>query len=252
MSSDLEHSVGPGSQAVANDYDSFAEAYAAESESNLINGYYVRPAVLDLAGEVAGRRILDVGCGAGPLLESLRDRGSVVTGVEPSARMLELARQRLGEGVALHQGGLGGEPLPFAGGAFDDVIVCLVLHYLRDWKAPLAELRRVLAPGGRVIVVLNHPFVYRLQFPEVDYFAPREWSEEYTFSGQSATLTYWHRPLSAISAAFAEGGFRIAVISEPPPAPGARERFPEVFAEIFKEPSNTAFLGFLFFVLEAA
>ena len=252
MSSDLEHSVGPGGQAVANDYDSFAEAYAAETESNLINGYYVRPAVLDLAGDVAGRRILDVGCGAGPLLESLRDRGAVVTGIEPSAQMLKLARQRLGEGAALHQGGLGGEPLPFADGTFDDVIVCLVLHYLQDWKEPLAELQRVLAPGGRVIVVLNHPFVYKVQFPEADYFAPREWSEEYTFSGQSATLTYWHRPLSAISAAFAEAGFRIAVISEPPPAPGARERFPEVFAEIFKDPSNTAFVSFLFFVLEAA
>jgi SAM-dependent methyltransferase len=81
---------------MANDYDSFAEAYAAETESNLINGYYTRPAILDLAGDVAGRRILDVGCGAGPLLESLRDRGASVTGVEPSAKMLELERPRIG------------------------------------------------------------------------------------------------------------------------------------------------------------
>jgi 2-polyprenyl-3-methyl-5-hydroxy-6-metoxy-1,4-benzoquinol methylase len=57
---------GPADQAVANPYDRVAEAYAAETESNLINGYYTRPAILDLAGEVAGRRILDVGCGAGP------------------------------------------------------------------------------------------------------------------------------------------------------------------------------------------
>ena len=66
MASDLEHSSGRAEQAVANDYDSFAEAYAAETESNLLNGYYARPAILDLAGDVAGRRILDVGCGAGP------------------------------------------------------------------------------------------------------------------------------------------------------------------------------------------
>ena len=50
MSPDLEHSSGPASHAVANDYDSFAEAYAAETESNLLNGYYARPAILDLAG----------------------------------------------------------------------------------------------------------------------------------------------------------------------------------------------------------
>jgi hypothetical protein len=46
--------------ASANNYDSFAEAYTAETEANLINGYYTRPAVLDLAGDVAGRRILDL------------------------------------------------------------------------------------------------------------------------------------------------------------------------------------------------
>jgi 2-polyprenyl-3-methyl-5-hydroxy-6-metoxy-1,4-benzoquinol methylase len=51
-----------------NDYDSFAEAYADDSESNLVNGYYCRPAILDLAGEVAGRRILDVGCASGAVL----------------------------------------------------------------------------------------------------------------------------------------------------------------------------------------
>jgi hypothetical protein len=65
-------------------------------------------------------------------------------------------------------------------------------------------------------------------------------------------MAFWHRPLHAMTAAFTEAGFRIAVISEPPPAPGARERFPEELADIFKDPSNTAFLCFLFFVLEAA
>jgi ubiquinone/menaquinone biosynthesis C-methylase UbiE len=57
--------------AVANDYDSFAEAYAAENQSSLINAHYCRPAMLDLAGDVAGRRILDAGCGAGPMFEAL-------------------------------------------------------------------------------------------------------------------------------------------------------------------------------------
>ncbi len=50
----------------SNDYDSFAEAYAAENENSLVNAYYERPAMLALAGEVTGRHILDAGCGAGP------------------------------------------------------------------------------------------------------------------------------------------------------------------------------------------
>ncbi|GAA3069355.1 class I SAM-dependent methyltransferase [Streptosporangium carneum] len=246
MSPMIENSAGSADQAGVNDYDGFAEAYAAETEASLINGYYTRPAILNLAGDVAGRRILDVGCGAGPLLESLRDQGAIVTGVDPSVKMLDLARQRLGAGAALCQASLGGAPLPFPDGAFDDAIACLVLHYLEDWKAPLADLRRVLAPGGRLIVAVNHPFVYKLTYPDANYFAPREHSEEYTFSGQNAVLTYWHRPLHAMTDAFTAAGFRIAVISEPHPAPGAHELFPDVLKE-----ADSTFLCFLFFVLEA-
>jgi SAM-dependent methyltransferase len=68
-----------------NDYDRFAEAYTAEAETGLINAYYNRPAILVLAGDVAGRRILDAGCGSGPLMAALRDRGASVTGFDKSA-----------------------------------------------------------------------------------------------------------------------------------------------------------------------
>ncbi|MCP2167760.1 class I SAM-dependent methyltransferase [Goodfellowiella coeruleoviolacea] len=230
--------------AAANDYDTFGEAYAAETENSLINAYYTRPAILDLAGDVAGRRILDAGCGAGPLFAALRDRGAIVTGFDSSTTMVELARRRLGPDAALHVADLA-DPLPFPDGAFDDVIVALVLHYLEDWTGPLAELRRVLRPGGRLIIAVNHPVIVKLLHPEADYFATVRWSEEYTFSGQQAVLTYWHRPLHAMTDAFTSAGFRTAVISEPPPAPGARDLFPDELGD------RSAFLCFLFFVLEA-
>jgi 2-polyprenyl-3-methyl-5-hydroxy-6-metoxy-1,4-benzoquinol methylase len=79
-----------------NDYDSFAEAYTAETEAGLINAYYNRHAILTLAADVAGRRILDAGCGSGPLMAALRDQGAIVTGFDKSAGMLELARRRRG------------------------------------------------------------------------------------------------------------------------------------------------------------
>lgn len=125
-----------------NDYDSFAEAYTTETEDNLINGYYNRPAILVLAGDVAGRRILDAGCGSGPLMAALRDRGAIVTGFDRSTSMLELARRRLGDDADLQVADLS-SPLPFPDSAFDDVIASLVLHYLQDWGAALTELRRV-------------------------------------------------------------------------------------------------------------
>lgn len=229
----------------ATDYDRFATAYAAENESGLFNAYYERPAVLGLVGEVSGRRILDAGCGSGPLSEALRARGAVVTGVDASAAMVDLARQRLGEDADVQVAELAA-PLPFADAAFDDVVASLVLHYLEDWSAPLAELRRVLEPGGRLIVSVNHPAAYAIVYPEADYFALTQYSEDYTFDGQDAVLTFWHRPLHAMTEAFTGAGFRIASVSEPPPAP-------DTPAEVLPPglEAGRSFMCFLFFVLEA-
>jgi SAM-dependent methyltransferase len=241
--------VEDAGQPVVNDYDSFAEAYTALNESSLLNAYYCRPAILDLAGDVTGRRILDAGCGSGPISAALRDRGAILTGFDASAGMVELARQRLGPDADLHVADLA-SPLPYPDGAFDDVIACLVLHYLQDWTAPLAELRRVLKPGGRLIVAVDHPFAVALGEREagrkVDYFATLNRTEEWNMGGHTALLSFWNRPLHAMTDAFTAAGFRIAVISEPPPAPGAREKFPEDLADI-----RSAFLCFLFFVLQA-
>ncbi|SDL20568.1 Methyltransferase domain-containing protein [Glycomyces sambucus] len=234
----------PETTAATTDYDAFAEAYAADTESNLINAHYTLPAVLDLAGDVAGRRVLDVGCGPGPLFASLRERGAEVTGVEPSAKMLELARGRLGDDALLLQGDLN-DPLPFADGAFDLAVASLVLHYLEDWSGPLAELKRVLVPGGRLVVAVNHPFVYKVIHPEGNYFTVHEYAEEYTFGDQTAVLSHWHRPLHAVMNEFTDAGFRIAVVGEPHPTPDAHEKFPEQV----KQP-DSAFLCFLFLVLE--
>ncbi|WP_240796153.1 class I SAM-dependent methyltransferase [Streptomyces sp. RFCAC02] len=233
-----------------NDYDSFAEAYTAVSETNLVNAHYERPAMLALAGDVAGRRILDAGCGAGLLFAALRDRGAVVSGFDSSAGMLELARRRLGDSADLKAADLGG-PLPYPDDTFDDVVASLVLHYLEDWGPALAELRRVLKPGGRLIASIDHPFAVNLMHREVgreaecDYFDTTRWTVEWTIGSRTALVSRWHRPLHATIEAFTGAGFRITDIGEPDPDPAAGELFPEAIAAMPR------FLSFLFFVLRA-
>jgi SAM-dependent methyltransferase len=237
--------IGPGR---ADDYDGLAEGYTAENETSLMNAYYERPATLALAGDVTGRRVLDAGCGSGPLFAALRDRGATVSGFDGSPGMVEQARRRLGADADLRVADLA-DPLPYADDTFDDVIASLVLHYLRDWGPTLAEVRRVLKPGGRLVVSVDHPFainlLHRQAGPRPDYFATHNWTEEWTMGGKTAQLSFWNRPLHAMTDAFTTAGFRISVIDEPHPVPAAREVYPDDFHILDTFPS------FLFFVLHA-
>ncbi|NLE96354.1 MAG: class I SAM-dependent methyltransferase [Dehalococcoidia bacterium] len=201
--------------------------------------------MVNLAGDVAGRRVLDAGCGSGPLAAALHAKGAIVSGFDLSADMIALARERLGDDADLKVADLS-EPLPYDVNSFDVVVCSLALHYLKDWGEPLTELRRILRPGGRLVVSVPHPFVYLFNYQKRDYFALTQYSEEFDFDGYNAVLTYWHRPLHAMTDAFTEAGFRIAVVSEPPWSPDTpADLLPANASE------RSAFVCFLFFTLEA-
>ena len=113
-------------------------------------GTFARPAwepLLRTAGIGRGTRVLDVGCGSGELLEHLQDQGAVPSGVDPAARMVELARARA-VGVDVRLGDF--ERLPFDDGVFDAVLAVNAFQFAEEQDAALAEAARVLAPGGVV------------------------------------------------------------------------------------------------------
>lgn len=98
--------------------------------------------------------ILDVGTGPGIVANLLSDMGHNVTGVDVSESMLKMAQENsksLHNSLILVQGD--GERLPFESGSFDAVVNRYVLWTLPDPKIALAEWKRVLRPGGRLIVV---------------------------------------------------------------------------------------------------
>lgn len=230
----------------ADDYDSFAEDYEAENASSLLNAYYERPAVLGLVGDVRGRRILDAGCGSGPLAAELVARGADVVGFDGSPAMIDLARRRLGSTVPLTVHDLA-EPLPYEDESFDVVVASLVLHYLEDWDAPLAEVRRVLRPGGRLVASVNHPFAQVLNAPEDDYFRTRLYSEDVELNGQTTELTFWHRPLREVVRAVTGAGLDLRVLDEPGPS---TDTPPELMPPRIASGERSAFFCFLFVVAE--
>ena len=138
-----------------NDYDSFAEAYSADNEINLYNAYYERPATWRspgtwVAGGSSTRAAVRARCS--PRCAT----GAQVTGIDASAGMLELARRRLGPDADLRVADLC-SPLPFADDVFDDVVSVPGPALPGGLGPTLTELRRVLTPGGRLIVSVDHP-----------------------------------------------------------------------------------------------
>ncbi len=226
-------------------YDDFAQDYSKENESSLLNAYYERPAMLELAGEVTGHRILDIGCGSGPLAAALIERGALVEGFDASAAMINLARRRLGDAVPLSVARLG-EPLNYADDSFDDAVASLVFHYLQNWQGALEDVRRVLKPDGRLMLSVNHPLLYPWTHPGEDYFKPTLYTDVLNFNGRPAELTYWHRPLHQTTDAFLQAGFNIERIWEPPYAKDAPG---EYISDRLRE--RGSFLSFLFFSLRA-
>lgn len=99
-----------------------------------------------------GEHILDAGCGTGFALARLLERRATVAlaGLDAHPAMLERARARLPAAVELVRGDLA--RMPFAAGRFDAVITMNALHYFDDPAAAIDEIKRVLRPGGRLVV----------------------------------------------------------------------------------------------------
>lgn len=104
-----------------------------------------------LLGEVRpGDRALDVGCGTGEFTAALAEAGAVAVGVEVASAAVERARARH-PGLDLRLVPIDG-PLPFEDNSFDLVWASEVIEHVTDTARWLSEVRRVLAPGGRLLV----------------------------------------------------------------------------------------------------
>jgi ubiquinone/menaquinone biosynthesis C-methylase UbiE len=97
-------------------------------------------------------RVLDIGCGNGALLLQLGERVESGVGVDASAGMIERARHRAAGTAKLQFVHVDGPALPFPDASFDVVVSLLSFRYL-DWDPVMGEIRRVLRPGGRLLVV---------------------------------------------------------------------------------------------------
>ena len=212
--------------------DGFTGGADAEYEEQII------PLALDL---LAGRdRLLDIGTGEGQIARRLLAADAdCVIGVDPTASQVLEAVKR---GGGPSYGRADADALPFVSASFDGALACLVYEHIEAMEAALHETARILRPGGRFVLMLNHPL---LQTPGSGWIDD-QWldpPERYWRIGpylQEATtveevqkdvyIPFVHRPLSRYLNAMIDAGFYVRRMLEPSPPEGFLSR-----AEAYRE-----------------
>jgi ubiquinone/menaquinone biosynthesis C-methylase UbiE len=150
-------------------FDRRAVDYDREYDDETPGGYALRirrKKVLGLFDQPGGK-VLDVGCGPGVMTQVLLDRGCAFWGVDPSSKMIEIARARFPDDERVHFALGDAQNLTQPSGFFDAVLCMGVIDSLKDPRQGIGEMLRVLRPGGTLIWTvtnLHSPYAWWKNF----------------------------------------------------------------------------------------
>ena len=207
----------------------FANYLAARQRQGNPNDTLERPVTLELAGDLAGRRVLDLGCGdAGFGREVLARGGQAYLGVEGSQNMAAAGRATLaGSAGQLVHCPLEQWQAPAA--AFDLAVARLSLHYLADLAPVFARVYRALANGGRFVFSVEHPVITSCDRGWPAGTLRQDWVvDDYFVTGARETswmggrVRKYHRTVEDYFGALQQAGFLVEQLRESRPQ---REQF---------------------------
>lgn len=214
-------------------YQKLAPAYAQHVDTKPHNAYYERPTMLSLLPEIAGKQVLDAGCGPGAYAEALAMRGASVDSCDMSDKMLELAAERIkaaesagkieSNQVKFHNLDLEQPLTIFEDERFILVNSPLCLDYIKDWRSLFQEYFRVLKPGGWLLFSCGHPASDAEYFTTKDYFNVERVNATWTGFGIKVDMPSYRRSMQEVFMPVIESGFILDRVHEPLPTEDFRK-----------------------------
>jgi ubiquinone/menaquinone biosynthesis C-methylase UbiE len=139
-------------------WNAAADEWVAHSDANDYRNHYLMPRMLARIGNVAGKHVLDLGCGEGGYARELWRRGATVTAVDGSERLIEVARRRAGNAAGLSFLCTNANRLAaIEASSIDDIVAAMSLMDVEDYAGAIREARRVLRRGGVLHMSITHP-----------------------------------------------------------------------------------------------
>jgi len=212
-------------------WDRIAEDWIAHADSNDYRNIFLIPHTLTLLGEIAEKEILDVGCGEGGYTRILASRGSHVTGIDGSARLIDIAKQRAEKEnlTIVYKVRNANSLYDLEEESFDIVLAAMSLMDVEDYSGTVAEIYRVLRKGGELLMSISHPcFTGRgsgwwrnadgvIDHYAVSNYANREVWEEFITNKFAGAVLFRHMPLGDFISPLLALGFKLVLFQEPAP-----------------------------------
>ncbi len=231
-------------------WDMHAENFIAKytEEGDRSREVLLNPALQQCMGTLTDKKVLDAGCGEGYLSRKMAKAGALVEAVDYSTEMLKLARERTPPalGITYHHGNLERLDL-FRDQSFDLIVSNMVIQDLAHYEQAIAEMQRLLVPGGRFIFSILHPCFQTPQSGWVKDEAGKKlyWKVDRYFSegpleqaipyDQEEKFLYFHRTLGSYVQTIIGTGLLLEGMIEPKPSAEMLERYPH-----FREDLNVS------------
>jgi predicted TPR repeat methyltransferase len=189
-------------------YSERANEYAAHSEVSPHNAYYERPAMLARIGDPTGKAILDLGCGAAPLLRQLSNRGAKrLVGIELSEGLANIARSKSSSDIVIINSDMRGGLERLGDQRFDVVVASLVFDYVDRLTQLFGLIASVLHDDGRLLFSIGMPSRIR----------GKEFVGSEVWLSFGITVKTYDRSMSSIEHGLKRSGFSIEGWEQPKP-----------------------------------